>query len=181
VTILLPSPWAKLAGTGFVAYKHWGPASGMGGFALANLTELKMLALVMGIVGLATVVAAGCVVVANGDLPRVLPVRLRILCCLAGAVVALSLPIRQAAASADMRDANSIAAIALIYAVPWAVSVALVGWLSRPGRHRRSGFGRARLHARAVRAADERPGLRGSKNRLRLGARYRLDRIRYPA
>jgi hypothetical protein len=122
---------AQLAGSGFVAYKHWKPASGMGGFALPNLTELRLLALVMGIVGVATVVAAIWVVVTNGDLPHARPVPLRILCCVAGAVVALALPVSQAAASADMRDVTSMAAIGLIYAGPWAVSVALVGWLSQ--------------------------------------------------
>jgi hypothetical protein len=123
---------AQLAGSGFVAFKHWEPASGMGGFALPNLTELRLLALVMGVVGVATVVAAIWVVVANGDLPHPRPVPLRILCCVAGAVVALALPISQAAASADMRDVTSVGAIGLIYAGPWAVTVALVGWLSRP-------------------------------------------------
>ena len=122
----------QLAGSGFVAYKHWKPASGMGGFSLQNVTELKLLALVMGVVGVAIVVAAVWVVIANGDLPQARPAPLRIFSAAAGGVVALTLPISQAAASPDMRDITSIGAIGLIYAGPWAVSVALVGWLSRP-------------------------------------------------
>jgi hypothetical protein len=122
---------AQLAGSGFVAYKHWQPAVGMGGAYGGNITFLKQLAIVIGLVGVATAVAAIRLLVANGDLPHPASPPVRILSCAAGALIAVALPVSLAAASTDMRDLTSVGAVGLIYAGPWAVTVALAGWLSR--------------------------------------------------
>jgi hypothetical protein len=123
---------AQLAGSGFVAFKHWQPAIGMGGGYGGNLTVLKQLAIVIGLVGVATAVAAIRLLVANGDLPHPASLPVRVLSCAAGALIAVALPVSQAAASAYMRDITSVGAVGLIYAGPWAVTVALAGWLTRP-------------------------------------------------
>jgi hypothetical protein len=123
---------AQLAGSGFVAYKHWQPAVGMGGAYGGNITFLKQLAIVIGLVGVATAIAAIRLLVANGDLPRPASLPVRVLSCAAGTLIAVLLPVSQAAANAGMRDITSVGAVGLIYAGPWAVSVVLAGWLTRP-------------------------------------------------
>jgi predicted membrane protein len=122
----------QLSGTGFVAFKHWEPASGMGGAYGTHLGELKRMAVVIGITGLVAVVLSLGQLVADGDLPYRAPRPLRVLCCVAGGLVVVGVPSIIAALNGDMRDLTSWGAMGLIYAGPWGVALIAVGWLARP-------------------------------------------------
>jgi hypothetical protein len=123
---------AQVAGSGFVAFKHWEPSMGMGGGNTSDLPQLKLLAVVVGVAGLVAVLVGLGQLVSNGDLPHPGPPRLRVLSCVLGLAVIVGLPSVLAAADADMRDLTSWGAVGLIYAGPWGVSLMAVGWLTRP-------------------------------------------------
>jgi hypothetical protein len=122
---------AQVSGTGFVAYKHWHPATGMGGGS-GNLDVLEPLAVVIGIAGLAAVVTALAQLVSQRDLPHHTPALVRGSCVASGVAVIIGMPFAIMAADTNSADLTSWGAAGLIYAGPWGGSLIGAGWLSRP-------------------------------------------------
>ena len=121
---------AQVAGSGVVAYKHWKPATGMGGTYGGRLDTVENLALVIGLVGLVAVVISVWLLVRNGDLPRRTSSTLRFVAIGSGLVIAIALPLGLST-QPDMADLTSWGAVSLIYAWPWGVALIAVAWASR--------------------------------------------------
>jgi hypothetical protein len=121
---------AQLCASGMVAFKHWKPASGMGGTYGGRLGTVEDLALVIGGVGLLAVLISLWVLIRQGDLPQRKSAALRTVAVVAGLIVAIGLPIGLSTGP-DMGDLTSWGAVSLIYFWPWGVALIAVGWASR--------------------------------------------------
>lgn len=120
----------QLGGLGAVAVKHWQPAFGMGG-GYGNVHDLVHRAWV--IVGLS--IAAGLVALLILAVGRAftsdVPVGVRWACNVAGVLTMAVMPLLVGVGSSQNRDATSLGAYALIFALPWGIGLLLAGWLRR--------------------------------------------------
>ena len=117
-----------LAGVSVVAYKRWHPAGGMSGCGLPRnhyaLQSMSILAAAAG--ALAFLACLGVLRrLGMGARREVLPLGV-------GALVAVLLPIVLAVGGPDTRDVTSLGAFALLWSLPWGLSLALSAWLVRP-------------------------------------------------
>ncbi len=124
---------AQVGALGVWAQKHWLPAFGFGGGYAGDVDELEQLAWIVAGAGILASVAAVGQLLVQHDWPRpvVSVTRWRRAGC--GVAVLVGLPILLAGADPDLADLTSVGALALIYGVPWGVSLLGAGWLSRHG------------------------------------------------
>jgi hypothetical protein len=120
---------AELAGIGLVARKHWHPAFGYGGGYSGGLGRLQWLALLVFAAGAVAAVASLVRLWVAGDLPRPAARPTRRTAVAVGAALLVLLPPAIGMGDSDGLDLTSLAAFALIYSLPWGLSIALTGWL----------------------------------------------------
>jgi len=121
----------QLGGIGAVAFKHWKPYMGMAG-TFEHLAVLRALAALLALV--AAVSAAVCVraLVTGGAFPVRAPSRLvEWSAVVVGLALLLGVPVLVGAGDPQTLDVSSLGAYALLYAVPWGMSVAASGWLTQ--------------------------------------------------
>ena len=118
----------QLAGTGLVAVKHWRPYMGMAG----TYEHLAVLQLLAGLLALAAFVAVVvCLAVLVGA--RAFPVPARPLVVwssvVVGGVLLATVPVLVGRGDPETMDVSSLGAFALVYGVPWGLSVAASAWM----------------------------------------------------
>ena len=124
---------AQVGALGVWAHEHWLPAFGFGGGYAGDVEELEQLAWIVAGGGvLASLAAVGQLLVQH-DWPRRVDVAPRWTRLGSGVAVLVGLPLLVAATHPDLTDRTSLVALALIYSVPWGLSLAAAGWLSRDG------------------------------------------------
>src|SRR5215218_2336449 len=122
---------AMLAGTGVVAFKHWQPASGIGGYGVGELPQVERLALVLAALAAGATVCAGWQLLADGELRRSHWGGGSLLRLLSGVGVAVLLPLILMAGQMGA-DPQTWGATGLIYAGPWGAARVASAWTSRP-------------------------------------------------
>jgi hypothetical protein len=123
----------QLCTTGIVAAKHWRPWTGMNGFGGNDLSTLVPLAFLLAGAGFVALVACGAALRAGGIRRTDLGARYRWGGLVAGALIAVALPIVLLPDADRPRDLTAVAAYALLYSLPWGVSIAVSGWLGSIG------------------------------------------------
>ncbi len=121
---------AQLASSGVVAFRHWQPASGMGGTYGGRIHTLETLAFVVGLAGLLGVLICLWLLIRHRDLPQRTSTSVRAVSVTAGLIVAVGLPLGLALTASEMR-LTRLGAVSLIYAWPWGLALIAVGWVSR--------------------------------------------------
>lgn len=124
---------AQIGGLGLWTQKHWLPAFGFGGGFAGEIGELKRLAWVVAVAGILTALAALAQLITEGQWPRAVPAGPRLTRLIAGLAVLGGLPLLIAIGNPDLMDRTSLVALALVYGVPWGLSIAGAGWLSPHG------------------------------------------------
>ena len=120
----------QLAGTGLVAVKHWRPYMGMAG-TYEHLAVLQLLAGLLALAAFVAVVVCLAVLVGAGAFPCLLGPWS---CGRRSSWVASSwrrFPCWWGAADPETMDVSSLGAFALLYGVPWGLSVAASAWMVR--------------------------------------------------
>jgi hypothetical protein len=121
----------QLGGIGSVAVKHWGPSFGMGG-GYGDPHQLERQAWLLAFLGTISGLAAlGMLAI---DRQYVLRSRVwtQVLCVGTGVLFVVLVPFAVGAGSAENRDATSLGAYALMYGLPWGITLVLAGFLKRP-------------------------------------------------
>lgn len=121
---------AMLTGTGIVAFQHWEPASGMGGYGVGEIPQLERLSLALVALAGCTTLAAVWQLKADGELraDRWAPgSAIRVV--IGGGIVVL-LPFGLMLGDMDA-DPQTWGAIGLIYAGPWGVALVASAWTTR--------------------------------------------------
>ena len=123
---------AQLAGTGVVAFRRWVPVGGFGHGKWDNIRPAAA-----GRVPCSpSAASAPSWSASSRSAPRRRspsgPWTAARVALSAGLLVVVALPVVFAGGQADILDVTSIGAHALVYSVPFGVSLALTGWLSRP-------------------------------------------------
>jgi hypothetical protein len=124
---------AQVGALGVWAQKHWLPAFGFGGGYAGDVDELEQLAWIVAGAGILASLAAVGQLLVQHDWPRPVASVTRWRRAGSGVAVLVGLPILLAGADPDLADLTSVVAMALIYGIPWGVSLAGAGWLSRHG------------------------------------------------
>ncbi len=115
------------------AHKHWLPAFGFGGGYAGDAHNLRLLAWVVAGPGILAAVAAFAQLVVQHDWPRPGVTGVRWSRVGIGVVVLVGLPFLISTADSRLTDRTSLVALALIYSIPWGLSLVGSGWLSRDG------------------------------------------------
>lgn len=123
---------AQLAGTGVVAFRRWVPVGGFGHGKWDNIHQLQLVSALLAVCGLGAVVVCLLSLRAEEAFPARVAWTARAVALSAGLLVVVALPVVFAGGQADILDVTSIGAHALVYSVPFGVSLALTGWLSPP-------------------------------------------------
>jgi hypothetical protein len=119
---------AQLAGTGVVAWRRWMTSAGWASPA-GNTTTLRSLAVVLAVAGGVAALAGLSAMWRDGTIKR-RPRRLAPVATLAvGAVVAVWLPFTIGYDASNRL--TQVGAHALMYSLPWALVIVLVGWVDR--------------------------------------------------
>ena len=120
----------QLAGTGLVAVKHWRPYMGMAG-TYEHLAVLQLLAGLLALAGFVAVVVCLAVLVGARAFP--VPARPLVLwpSVVAGGVFLVAVPVLVGRGDPETTDVSSLGAFALLYGVPWGLSVAATAWMVR--------------------------------------------------
>jgi hypothetical protein len=122
---------SALAGTGVVAYRHWRPASGMGGYGVGEIPHLEELALVLAAAAGAAAVLAIWQLLDEGHLHRQLWAIGSAAGVLVGAAILVLLPLLVMVGDQDA-DLQTWGAIGLVYAGPWGAALMASAWATRP-------------------------------------------------
>jgi hypothetical protein len=123
----------QLAGTGFVARKHWRPAMGMGGVSEGGV-HLELYQRVAVLMGVLSLVAAGAMVAqlwGRGAFERP-SAGVQAAVTVLGLGVVGWLPFGLMTGENTNHPLHLWGALGLIYAGPWGGSLLLAAWLSRP-------------------------------------------------
>lgn len=121
---------AMLTGTGIVAFQHWEPASGMGGYGVGEIPQLERLSLVLvALAGCATL-AAAWQLRADGELRADRWGRGSATRVIVGVGIVVLLPFGLMVGDLDA-DPQTWGAIGLIYAGPWGVALVASAWTTR--------------------------------------------------
>jgi hypothetical protein len=121
---------AMLTGTGIVAFQHWEPASGMGGYGAGEIPQLERLSLALvALAGCATL-AAAWQLRADGELRSDRWGRRSATRVVVGVGIVVLLPIGLMLGDLDA-DPQTWGAIGLIYAGPWGVALVASAWATR--------------------------------------------------
>jgi hypothetical protein len=121
---------AMLGGTGIVAFQHWEPASGMGGYGVGEIPQLERLSLALVVLGACATTAAAWQLRADGELRGHrwgLGSATRVV---VGIGVVALLPFSLMLGDLDA-DPQTWGAIGLIYAGPWGVALVASAWTTR--------------------------------------------------
>lgn len=119
-----------LLGSAIVAVKHWRPYGGMAiGYERTN--EMRTLSVIAGTAALVAAVAALAWLHRSGALSAAVPRLARVLALIGAVVMVIMIPPLVGMGSNETMDATSLGAFALIYALPWGVSLALTAFLNR--------------------------------------------------
>jgi len=122
---------AQFAGAGIVAAHHWRGAAGPGCGIWTNQHLIKSLAILGAAAAIVAVLSLLRVLAATRrPLPTGISTAGRI-SVIAGAVVAVSLPLLLAIGDPYAHDKTSLGAFALAWSLPWGGALALTAWLPR--------------------------------------------------
>ena len=118
----------QLAGTGLVAVKHWRPYMGMAG-TYEHLAVLQLLAGLLALAAFVAVVVCLAVLVGAGAFP--VPARPLVVwsSVVVGGVLLATVPVLVGRGDPETMDVSSLGAFALVYGVPWGLSVAASAWM----------------------------------------------------
>jgi len=121
---------AMLTGTGIVAFQHWDPASGMGGYGVGEIPQLERLAVALAVLAGCSTLVAVWQLWSDGELraERWAPGSgLRVV---VGVGLLALLPFCLMVGDLDA-DPQTWGAIGLIYAGPWGVALVASAWTTR--------------------------------------------------
>ena len=120
------APSAQLAGAAVVARQRWLPKGGMIGCGVwTNMTLLETIAVIGAVAAAAAFLACLALLASHGFALRSGSA------AFLGLLVAIALPVLLSRGNAELQDATSIGAFALLWSLPWGVTLALSGALHR--------------------------------------------------